>query len=306
MKSKLLFGVLRAVVVVAGIVVGISVSQSCSDKPSDEGDNDTLKPPPWLQTKVDFFAAWSPDGSKIIYTRDPAGSGKDTSWQFGGFIHDITTGKDTCIWPNVKFDGFSWSPDGQKVALTQNAQVWVYDFANGSKRQITHQNRNFSVSWSPCGDKLIFFYRTSTGGLFVYDFAVDSITHVPGRNEAASGDWMPDCSTLVLMDSCGPKVCDLFGYNLYTDSLWIIDRTPGYKGDLAVSPDGKAVVFTSQYQLWKVGTSGDEAMQLTTEGGGHPDWSPDGQWIVYTKVNFWNGYLWLMRPDGSEKHQITF
>jgi Tol biopolymer transport system component len=63
---------------------------------------------------------------------------------------------------------------------------------------------------------------------------------------------------------------------------------------------------TNFTNIWVYSMTTGAYSQLTTEGGNYPDWSPDGQWIVYTKVDPLNGHLWLMRPDGTEKHQITF
>ena len=140
----------------------------------------------------------------------------------------------------------------------------------------------------------------------LYDFATDTVVSIVSENQTLAGDWMPNCSTVVVTDSCDGKPCGIYAYNIQLDSLSLVSDLSGYKTNLAVSPDGKTVVFTVHYNLWAVFTSGGEPRQLTTEGGGYPDWSPDGQWIVYTKENWWNGYLWLMRPDGSEKHQLTF
>ncbi|MGB5105351.1 MAG: DPP IV N-terminal domain-containing protein [Candidatus Zixiibacteriota bacterium] len=284
-------------------------SQSCSDKPNDDVDNREEKPDTtvhWLQLEIDCLPSWSPDGSKIIYMREKAESARDTSWVFGAFIHDVNQSEDTCIWPNVRFDGFSWAPDSRKIAVVQAGQIYIYDFATDSLRRITFSDLNFSVSWSPCGDKIVYFARTGSRGMKIYDFVSDSTFAVPGQDQSRSGDWMPNCSTLVLMDSCREAVCGLYGYNLYSDSLWLISRGPGFKMWVSASPDGNSVAYSADYNLWHVNLADGNLVQLTMEGGDCPEWSPDSQWIVYTRVDRRNGYLWLMRPDGSENHQITF
>lgn len=305
LKSKIMIQFLKPAILLAGILAAISSGQSCSKKPSD-GDSDTLKPPPWNQMSIDLTPAWSLDGTKIVYAREPADGARDTSWQWGAFIYDVNTGKDTCIWPNILFDGFAWSPDGERLAFIQSGLIYVHSFTNNSSIQITTSKKQFRVRWSPCGDKLVFFYKTLGGGLFVYDFEDDSITHVINRSEAGAGDWLPDCSTLVLLDSCVYKECGITRYQLYRDSVWIISQMPGYKRDINVSPDGQTILVSVELDIWAVNIDGGEPNQLTTEGGAYADWSPDGQWIVYTKIDRRNGYLWLMRPDGTEKHQITF
>ncbi len=295
---------LLALVVFCLLVAGIV--ETCHKKPTDSGDEQPPGERTWLQTQVDVAAAWSPDGSKIVYHREPADAGKDTSWQFGAFIHNMATGHETCLWPNVIFDGFTWSPDSRKLAVVQRGQVYIYDFDSDTLHRITYRNQSYSPSWSPCGDRIVFFDRFNYVGMQIYDLSMDSVLNIVGEDRTFAGDWMPDCSTLVVIDSARYSEGKLYAYNLYSDALWLISDKPGYKTSLAVSPDGKTVVFTVHYNLWTVPTSGGEPHQLTTEGGEFPDWSPDGQWIVYTKDNHWNGYLWLMRPDGSEKHQLTF
>jgi Tol biopolymer transport system component len=218
----------------------------------------------------------------------------------------METGQDTCLWPNTVFDGFSWSPNSRQVAVVQGGGVYVYNFDADTLYLISDTYGGFSPSWSPCGDKLVFFDRFKGVGMQIYDFIAGTAMRIDGEEQTLAGDWMPDCSTLVVTDSCDGAPCKLYAYNIYTDSLWLLSDLSGYKTNLAVSPDGKAVVFTVRYNLWAVSTMGGEPYQLTTEGGGYPDWSPDGKWIIYTKQNWWDGYLWLMRPDGSEKHQLTF
>jgi len=58
-------------------------------------------------------------------------------------------------------------------------------------------------------------------------------------------------------------------------------------GDGAWSPDGKEIVFTSnftgRFNLWKVNASGGWPIQLSQSDNRQADavWSPDGKWILY-------------------------
>jgi len=256
--------------------------------------------------EIDLLASWSPDGSKIIYMRDPAEGTRDTSWEWGAFLYDVSSGVTNSLWPAELLDGFSWSPDSRQLAFVKSAQIYIYDFESQTTKQLTHQNRNFSVRWSPCGDILSFCVRTNDGGLYLYDLEADSLIHVVDRIQGDAADWMSNCSTLVMHDSTWYDPSCVVTYNIYTRDLRVIARLSGYKREISLSPDGQTVVFGIENDLWSLGVSDGKIHQLTTEGGGYPDWSPDGQWIVYTKIDRRNGYLWLMRPDGSEKHQITF
>jgi Tol biopolymer transport system component len=103
------------------------------------------------------------------------------------------------------------------------------------------------------------------------------------------------------------------------DSLWISGieeqnnrRLAFIEGDNRYPRFSKKneFLFTSQHpgdypQIWMMNLSSLEKKQLTKNGGWAADWSPDGEWIVYTET-YDTGRLWLMRPDGSEQQQLTF
>jgi Tol biopolymer transport system component len=64
---------------------------------------------------------------------------------------------------------------------------------------------------------------------------------------------------------------------------------PAQQGFPSWSPDGTTIVHSTYVQegntaltgLWLVPAAGGEGRQLTTFIGEHPDWSPDGQYIVF-------------------------
>jgi Tol biopolymer transport system component len=120
--------------------------------------------------------------------------------------------------------------------------------------------------------------------------------------------------------SLGLWVIDLDGKNLHelarpkwTDTDKCVYVHPG------VSPDGKEVVFCaaqrqpekiSEARLGIVKVKTGEVRWLTNGPcDGHPDWSPDGDWIVYTHYTYLpNGKkprnIQLIKPDGSDTKPI--
>ncbi|MDO9067749.1 MAG: hypothetical protein Q7W05_04760, partial [Deltaproteobacteria bacterium] len=110
---------------------------------------------------------------------------------------------------------------------------------------------------------------------------------------------------------------------LYGDSTTNTNRYPAW------SPLNSDVAFSSNpsndhewngtdggalSQIFIVSTNNLSSVKLTTEGGEHPAWSPDGSKIIYCRFNPWvnpltdsrNGRLWIMNSDGTNKQQITF
>ena len=126
------------------------------------------------------------------------------------------------------------------------------------------------------------------------------------------------------------------GYDIFTakpdgSGLKQLTHTPGYDAEATFSVDGKKIVFTSMrngdLDIYSMDANGKHVRQLTHEVGydGGPFFSPDRQWIVYrayhpTSEQEINDYkellkqnlirptyleLWMMKADGSQKHQIT-
>jgi Tol biopolymer transport system component len=76
---------------------------------------------------------------------------------------------------------------------------------------------------------------------------------------------------------------------------------------VAWSPDGSALVYSLQGRLWRQRIGTEEAEQLTA-GGGYdfqPDWSPDGQSIVYVSYQDDAMELWLLDLDSLESRPLT-
>ena len=108
--------------------------------------------------------------------------------------------------------------------------------------------------------------------------------------------------------------------------IWTIDAVGGFPTQLRegsyprISPDGEKVLFLRPHrdsgmnQIWVMGIDGTGETQLSdnqdydiTPG----DWSPDGEWIVFASNEAvdsqkrHNFDIWVMKPDGSEKTQLT-
>lgn len=77
---------------------------------------------------------------------------------------------------------------------------------------------------------------------------------------------------------------------------------------LAVSPDGSQIVFSSERSgrpnIWSVDADGTNFKQLTTgDSEYYPQFTPDGQWIVFQK-NESEPTLWKISSEGGEAIQM--
>jgi Tol biopolymer transport system component len=208
-----------------------------------------------------------------------------------------------------------WSPNGARIAFERQVPCR----AGGSRDGLNNTcDLIYSITRDGKGLKSLVPCR----------FKVGPAAGSPG-NDCVGVDqpsWSPDGSKLA------------FQYNLvhsgYTGSynlmagIWIVDadgtglhqvtqRTPATSWDYGPqwSPDGaKLVFYRSDLKLradavFTVNVDGSNEVQLTPwelNGGNSPDWSPDGQWILFTgapRNEFANVYK--IHPDGTGLTNLT-
>ncbi len=86
----------------------------------------------------------------------------------------------------------------------------------------------------------------------------------------------------------------------------------------ALHPDGRRVVYsvahsdedenTYRAHLWLVAADGTGKPRQFTHGSGRdggPVWSPDGQWLAFTRTRSGHREVWLLPADGGEARRLT-
>jgi TolB protein len=152
-----------------------------------------------------------------------------------------------------------------------------------------------------------------------------SSTHLASPECPAPPDWSKGYRWAVY------PTYDIFVAKPDGSDLKQLTHGGGYNAEATISPDGKQIVFTStrdgDLDIYVMNADGSNVKRLTNELGydGGPFWSPDGKWIVYRAdhpkteqekkeykellaqnlIKPTALELWIMRPDGSEKHQVT-
>lgn len=123
--------------------------------------------------------AWSPDGRKIAFVVSNGarvGLNKPSSDIYA--INSDGTGLTKILSDSGENLGFTWSPDGTKIAFASNrdpdgrSRIWVMDSDGSNQRRLTdiHDTSNpvfysdLAPSWSPDGTKILFVgYRDFKG-----------------------------------------------------------------------------------------------------------------------------------------------
>lgn len=86
-------------------------------------------------------------------------------------------------------------------------------------------------------------------------------------------------------------------------------QSPLYFSDQpALTPDGSAIVFTYNGDLWRVPTAGGPANRLTALNGSesNPSISPDGKWLAFSSGQYGNDDVYLMPLAGGPIRQLTY
>jgi len=173
----------------------------------------------------------------------------------------------------------NWMPDGKRILYNQGGAIYTIPAEGGEPQKLNTGAAN----------------RNNNDHVISFDGKMLGIS--------SHRDGMPGGgSTIYVLPLTGgePKL--------------ITDSTPSYLHGW--SPNGKELVYTAQrisaspaYNLYKKSISGGAEQQLTFNKKGlsdGPEYSPDGKYIYFNSNETGTMQVWRIKPDGSNKEQITF
>jgi len=226
---------------------------------------------PHTESKQIDDLAWSPDGSRIAYTRGN-NAGDDKVW--------VVNADGTTTFP-LEIGGTgakrhpTWSPDSSKIAYAvvknEPEQIYIASSQGGIGQPLAN-GKGHEPNWSPNGAKIAFDgYRPS------------SFSFVDLHIVSPDGSGTP----LIVTPSLQTE---------WTFNAW--------------SPDGGRIAYRSTpsneqslYRVMNADGSGDHPLASPGEGDArNASWSPDGSRIVYDGTLIPNtsaNNLYLVNADGS-------
>jgi Tol biopolymer transport system component len=211
----------------------------------------------------DTDPAWSPDGSRLVYSSDKSGN------QLQLWIHDFRSGQSREITKlTTQPQGATWSRDGRRIAfLNINNNYGVAEVAVVDVETLDVQKVHDTLPqpgppvWSPDGKRLAIAALAQYSKRFR-----EGTNQVLTMSSTSPGNdvWYAPTPTLSI-DSradCGP----------------------------AWSPDGSkmAAVFEGVLTVWPVAASGEPLgppRRLTTEPANAPSWQGDSRHILYQSLD---------------------
>lgn len=186
-----------------------------------------------------------------------------------------------------------------------------------SLEQLTFEGRNFFPTWSSSGKEIAFdaLIETVTNFYCIWKIKND------GSGKTLIVKLSPEYGDIRMPYWTGDKIIHVrYLQGVYSSEVFTMDAegedlrrlTFNEASDYypKFSARGK-LVFSSKprnvhRQIWTMDADGANLKQLTDTQAYSCDWSPDGNYIVYTDTRRENGRLWIMDEDGSAKRQLTF
>jgi uncharacterized repeat protein (TIGR01451 family) len=239
-----------------------------------------------FNSAVDWYPAWSPDGSKIAFTSD-----RDGNWEI--YVMNINGKEQRNLTQNPGNDWApDWSPDGKKIVFVSdrdgNEEIYVMNADGTNQVRLTYNNADDrDPVWSPDGTKIA-FYSNRDGNWEIYVMNADGsnqtrLTYNPARDGHPA--WSPD-GTKIAFDSDRDGNSEIYIMNADGTNQTRLTFTPGNEGGVAWSPDGTKLVFHAfhddNWEICMINADGTMYSNLTQYPMGNdfwPDWRPYGMGV---------------------------
>jgi Tol biopolymer transport system component len=231
-------------------------------------------------------AAWAPDSHELTYSM--AGS----LWRQR---IDSTVAVQLTDGPGYDYQP-DWSPDGRFIVYASSAgestELWLLELESGRSQQLTHEGAVIvEPRWSPDGRRIVYVSSAYHGHLHVFaaelhDGQLTNVVRLTGETRSSL-----------------PR----YYYSAYDHEI-----NPTW------TRDGQSIVYVSNRGrihgtggFWRAAAlPGAPAVELhyeETGWGARPDFSPDGQRIVYSSYlgRNWR-QLWLLSANGGDPFALTF
>ena len=174
------------------------------------------------------------------------------------------------------------------------------------------------LAWSPGRDRLL-FAQWDLGTLQLFEFERDSrvvsqLTRGPGQHP--QGCYGPDGRLVAVVAARAGSTEGRARRSALVSRIAVLGPgdaiesiSPGpTDGEPACSPDGTAIAYVRLFpdersEIWIHSFAEEEPARAIAQGR-EPSFSPDGEWIVYSRVVGNTPALWRIRRDGTGRSRL--
>jgi Tol biopolymer transport system component len=276
----------------------------------------------------DISPAWSPDGRYLAFLRRSANEN-------GIFIVPALGGAERKLGqtePNLSSQAWSqcrlsWSPDGKSLAVVDRVSpqerygIFLLSVEDGGKRRLTSPPESFAdmyPAFSPDGKSLAFIRssRLNSEDLYLISLPGGKLQRLTAdERRIHSLAWTADGREIVFSSNRGG------GFSLWR--VAVSGGTPervAVTGQNAYSPaisrQGSSLAYNVSFldsNIWRLDRSSAASRQnsptkliSSTRQDHSPQFSPDGEKIVFASDRSGSDEIWVCASDGSHLAQLTF
>lgn len=238
--------------------------------------------------------AWSPDGTKLVFTRFRTGYNEGPS---DVCVYDFTTGDFDVLLSdrhaNVTAPGSTWGRGDQIIFSSDKSghdEVWTLDYNTGVATQQTDRGTKmaYEPSWCPTARSWRFVYEShkvdeeGNGSICISNRGV--ITEEGG--DCRQPNWSPDGKWIVYQQHMNDQ-WDLWLYDVTLQRhRCMTEHLDGNKTDATFSPCSKFVLYSGESDrgaaLCTMPVVSGFGFVIPQGPGYHgaASWSPNGQWVA--------------------------
>ncbi|MBX7223286.1 MAG: DPP IV N-terminal domain-containing protein [Blastocatellia bacterium] len=270
----------------------------------------------------EFRPVWSPDGKYLAFLR-----GQSETLEL--IIKSIETGTERSL--GMVQGGLSWSPDGKYLAiqdlLPEKTQTGIFllEVETGQRSLLTNPPApwyDLRPVWSPDGRKMAFLRRQAEyGDIWVVPAQGGAPRQITFEKQLLDSlAWMADGKELVFSSNRAGDIA-LWRVSISGGEPQAVTPANGIPADVAVSPTGHRLVYhqmqfsTNLWSLkranpnlpWSSANVGQPVpLTATSRWADSPNFSPDGNHIVFASNESGTGEIWTCKADGTNPVRLTF
>jgi serine/threonine-protein kinase len=186
------------------------------------------------------------------------------------------------------------SPDGQRVAVELENQIWLYDLSRDTLTRLTFEgSSNQSPGWTPDGKRIAFRSNKEGPNNLFWQLADGSgglERLASSQNTQNLNSWSGDGQLLAFFENNPTSLRDIWVLRLSDRKAQPFLQTAFNEGAPSFSPDGRWLAYVSNesgrpeiYVQPYPGPGGK--WQISTEGGTEPLWNRNGRELFYRSGN---------------------